>query len=131
MISILSDHDIEFYARLLWSQFSDSEWQAFGLYGFATFRDLEIAEDLTDRQIWLFCQQHNLLLLTANRNMDDTNSLETAIRELNQPGSLPVLTIARPKRPMNEAYRETCAYRVADIAVDLSKLRGSGRQFIP
>src|SRR2546430_697758 len=67
----------------------------------------------------------------ANRNMDDANSLETAIRELNQPDSLPVLTIARPKWLMNEAYREDCAYCVAGIVVDLPKLLGSGRQFIP
>jgi hypothetical protein len=131
MISILSDHDIEFYARLLWSQFSEGDWHSFGLGDFATFRDVGIAKNCSDRNIWLFCQRHNMLFLTANRNMDDASSLETAIRELNQADSLPVLTIARPKLLMNESYREDCAYRLADIMVDLAMLRGSGRQFIP
>ncbi len=72
-----------------------------------------------------------MLLMTANRNMDDASSLEAAIRELNQADSLPVLTIARPKWLMNEGYREDCAYRVAEIVVGLETLLGSGRQFIP
>ncbi len=54
MISILSDHDIEFYARLLWSQFSERDWRAFGVKDLVTFRDLGIAEDSSDRDIWLF-----------------------------------------------------------------------------
>jgi hypothetical protein len=131
MITLLSDHDIEFYARLLWLEFSEPNWHAFGASAFATFRDLGIAETATDREVWLFCQRHGMLLITANRNMDETDSLEAVIRELNQPDSLPVLTVARPKLLMNKPYREQCAYRTADILIDLEKLKGSGRQIIP
>jgi hypothetical protein len=131
MIGLLSDHDIEFYARLLWSHFSGPEWESIGVSGFATFHDLGIDIESSDRDVWQYCQRHNLLLITANRNMDESDSLEAVVRELGQPDSLPVLTIARPKWLMNESYREQCAYRVAGIVIDLARYCGTGRQFIP
>jgi hypothetical protein len=131
MLSILSDHDIEFYARLLWMQFTEAQWHRLGLASFAMFVDVGIRDDLPDREVWSYCQEHELLLLTANRNMDGDDSLEAAIRDLGQSDSLPVLTIVRPKWLMNPRYREDCAYRVAEVVLDIENLRGTGRQFIP
>jgi hypothetical protein len=131
MIGLLSDHDVEFYVRLLWSQFDAGQWQIFGIDRFATFQDLQIDVRSSDREIWHYCQQHDLVLVTANRNMDDENSLEAVLRQLVQPDSLPVLTIVRPQRLANLSYREDCAYRIADIAIDLPRYRGTGRQFVP
>jgi hypothetical protein len=123
MIGLLSDHDIEFYAGLLWSHFTVPEWQGFGVSCLATFRDLEIEIESSDREVWSYCQEHGFLLVTANRNMDESDSLEATIRELGHAAALPILTISRPKRLMNAPYREDCAYRIADIVIDLARYR--------
>jgi hypothetical protein len=58
--------------------------------------------------------------------------LEAVIRELGDVRSLPVLTIADPERVLADtAYRELCAYRIADIALELEGNRGTSRLFIP
>lgn len=72
-----------------------------------------------------------MLLLTANRNLQQEDSLEQTIRENNQPSSLPVVTISDPNRMVEAAYRERCAARLAEIAIYLSDYLGSGRLYIP
>ncbi|HEY1858722.1 MAG TPA: hypothetical protein VGG61_00095, partial [Gemmataceae bacterium] len=46
-----------------------------------------------DSLVWETCQQRDLVLLTDNRNQDDSASLEATIRLRNAANCLPVLTI--------------------------------------
>lgn len=44
------------------------------------------------------CQDHNILLITGNRNAESPESLEMTIRQRNASNCLPVLTLANPDR---------------------------------
>jgi len=48
-----------------------------------------------------------MILLTANRNMENENSLEQTLKEENISTSLPVLTV-RQERMKQRIYREQC-----------------------
>lgn len=132
MIGLLADHDVEGLARLIWAQFAEEDWRALNLSSLVFLSDIGLAATASDREIWLYCQREERLLLTANRNMRGVDSLESVIRELSNVDSLPVLTLADPKRVETDGtYRELCAYRIADIALELKDYRGTLRQFIP
>jgi len=71
-------------------------------------------------------------LVTANRNADTADSLERVIRAENQPDSLPVLTLADPRRvERDRAYAERTAERILDYLLRIDELRGSGRLYAP
>lgn len=132
MIGLLADHDVVLQAQLIWAQFSPADWQGMSVTSLAFLRNLNLTINSTDREIWLACQRDERILLTANRNMRGQDSLEAVVRELGRANSLPVLTIADPKRILvDAAYRELCAYRIADIALALDANRGTARLFIP
>jgi len=131
MIRFISDHDIELYVRILWAQFSEEDWLELGVAACHTFDELGIGVASSDRGVWLYCQSNNLLLITGNRNMEGNDSLEATIRELTRQDSIPVITVAQPEMVLDPAYREDCAYRIADIVADLPNLLGSRRQIIP
>jgi hypothetical protein len=132
MIGLLADHDVERQARLIWAQFSPRDWEGMHVSSLAMVTDVGLLASASDREIWLACQRTERVLLTANRNMEGVDSLEAVIRELGDASSLPVLTIADPDRVLFDAdYREMCAYRIADIALELEKNLGTARLFIP
>ena len=72
-----------------------------------------------------------MMLLTYNRNMRDTDSLEQTIREENTPTALPVITIGRVERLREKSYRERCVVRLVEIGLEREQYRGTGRIFIP
>ncbi len=97
-----------------------------------TLSQAGFAPSASDRDIWLYCQSRRLLLLTANRNRRGEDSLQEVLEELNQESSLPVLTLANPQRALfDSVYRELCAYRICDIALDLASYLGAARLFVP
>ncbi len=81
--AILSDVCIETQVRVLaviltgpvWHDI----WARLGLE-YRTFRDVGLAADTPDDAVWDFCQREQMLLITANRNEDGPDSLETTIR---------------------------------------------------
>jgi hypothetical protein len=120
MRGILADNNIERHVRILvgilqgpdWSEFWDSLQLAFW-----TFATLPLPRGTLDRDLWLTCQHQQLVLITANRNMDGEDSLEAAIRELNTPESLPVLTLAAADEVLrSSAYAEKIAARLRLLA---------------
>jgi hypothetical protein len=131
MIALLSDHDIELHARLIRSIFTVEQWRALGVASLSTLIEAGLDPGSSDRRVWEFCQAHDLLLLTGNRNIDGPDSLGQTIEDLNAPSALPVLTIGVRERVLDAAYREDCAYRIADIVSQLDRVRGTGRLFIP
>jgi hypothetical protein len=85
-----------------------------------------------DREVWRFAQANHMILLTANRNMEDETSLEQTLRDENTMTSLPVLTVGNQERILYEIpYRERCAERLVDVMLDLENYIGVGRVFIP
>jgi hypothetical protein len=75
--------------------------------------------DATDAAIWQVCQDHNILLITGNRNAGSPASLEMAIRQRNASNCLPVLTLADPDRiQCDRHYAESIVKRLFDILID-------------
>ena len=72
-----------------------------------------------------------MTILTANRNMKGEDSLEQVMREENTENSFPVLTIGNLDHLSEAEYRERCAERLIEIAVDIDNYKGVGRLFIP
>ena len=95
------------------------------------FDKAELTFDSSDRAVWRFAQDNQMILLTANRRMKGIDSLEQIIREENTSTSLPVLTIGSLDRFSDREYRAQCAVRLVDILLDLENYRGVGRIFIP
>ena len=69
------------------------------------FVDVGLAANTDDRTLWRYCQTHRIILLTANRNMKDADSLEQTIREENTETCLPVVTIGNNGRVTNDGRR--------------------------
>jgi len=72
-----------------------------------------------------------MILLTANRSMHEPDSLEAVLRTKVTAQSLPVVTIADPRRVSEPAYLERCVLRLVEIVLDLDSYRGAGRLYIP
>ncbi len=87
--------------------------------------------DSSDRLVWRYAQAHQMMILTANRNMKGEDSLEQVMREENVEDSLPVVTIGSLDRFSEPDYRERCAERLIEIVVEIDQYKGAGRLFIP
>jgi hypothetical protein len=97
-----------------------------------SFTDVELNRDDSDVIVWRRCQERDLVLLTANRNARGADSLEVAIRTLNTPRCLPVITIGDGDRVLyNRDYAHRAADKLLDYLFDLDKFRGTGRLYIP
>jgi hypothetical protein len=96
-----------------------------------TFAQVGLPYTSSDREAWRFAQDNGMLLLTANRHMEGEDSLEQTIRRENTPTSLPVVTIGNVNRMVDRVYRELCAIRLLEIALDIDNYLGTGRIFIP
>lgn len=96
------------------------------------FGDFDLGDDVSDAEIWDVCQDNGVVLITANRNADDPDSLESTIRQRNSPACLPVLTLADPDRIQHDRrYAEQAAERLLEILFDLDAVRGAGRLYLP
>lgn len=131
MLTVLVDHNIEGQATLLWQTILTEKWTELLPMQFVTFSEVNLPIDSNDRQVWRFAQANRMLLLTDNRSLNDTDSLEQTLREENTPTSLPVLTIGNKRRVGERLYREQCANRLVDIGLDLANYLGQRRIFIP
>lgn len=73
MTGIMADHNIEghFVALLrLWTSGPwKSLWESLSIET-ETFEGLGLPHETSDRDLWRACQQHDLVLPTANRNDD-------------------------------------------------------------
>jgi hypothetical protein len=132
---ILADINVEGQQIAIVSIWNSEDWReiwhGLGL-SWESFRSLGLPEDSSDADIWRRCQREKLVLITANRNDDTSDSLEATIRGENQPDSLPVVTIANPTRVMRDRhYAEAVAIRLLDYLIFIDSYRGTGRLFVP
>src|SRR5258708_4558409 len=96
------------------------------------FEEIGLAHDVSDLLLWQACQREQLILITDNRNLDSSDSLESTIREHTKAESLPVLTIASiPRLLESRDYVEHVIERIFEILLDIDAMRGTGRLYIP
>jgi hypothetical protein len=131
----MADHNIEGHfvvlLRIWTSEAWKSVWESLACE-VASFTRLGIPYDTSDRDLWQLCQQYEIVLLTANRNDAGPDSLEATICALNEPTSLPVLTIADPPLIFaSRSYAERVAIQVLEYLLELDNFRGVGRLFVP
>ena len=131
MIIILADHDIEGHAYSIMGVLGTEGWLEMVDLRLATFVEVGLPFSSSDREVWHFAQEHGMVLLTNNRNMDDEDSLEQTLREENAPTSLPVLTIANVNRMSERRYRERCAFQLLEIVLELKEHLGRSRVYLP
>lgn len=135
MVTILADHNIEGQLRVLTAIWTSSDW--LDLWRFLSgdvqsLAGLGIPDDVPDSDLWQICQERGMILITGNRNADGENSLEVTMRRLGRDDCLPVLTIGDPDRVISDrVYASAVAVKVLEILLDLDRLRGTRRLYIP
>ena len=135
MRGILADINVVKHRRSLIRTWTSDTWRdlwnAMGLQ-VLDFSALDLSDRSPDALIWRICQRERLVLITANRNQDGPDSLETTIRTENQPDSLPVITIANAKRVLRDRdYAERVAESILDYLIRIDEFRGTGRLYAP
>jgi hypothetical protein len=131
MITVISDHDIEGHAELLWGTIAATGWFDTLSAQLVRFADVELAQNSNDREVWRFVQSQHMILITNNRNLEDNDSLEQTLRDENMSDSLPVITISKIDRLADRTYRLACAERLLELLIYLDDYRGVGRIYIP
>lgn len=130
-MTILVDHNLKGQALLRWGTLAAEGWLVLLPLRLVTFEDVGLPMHSSDRTVWQFTQANRMLLLTGNRSMRGSHSLEQALREENTATSLPVITVASADRLDERLYRERCGSRLVEIILDLDNYLGVGRLFIP
>ena len=127
----LIDHNIEGQSLILFGSITSEGWLETLPSRFISFDEVELPITSSDRVVWRFAQENQMILLTANRSMKGEDSLEQVIREECLPTSLPVVTFANVARIIEREYREECVDRLIEIALYLENYLGVSRLFIP
>lgn len=130
-MKVLLDHHLKKQGILLWATMGSEGWLKLLDIPMLTFNDVGLPINSSDRSVWMFAQEKQLILLTGNRNSEGEDSLEQTIRNENTPSSLPVVTISMVSRMEERAFREQCAERLVEIILNIENYLGSGRVYIP
>jgi hypothetical protein len=130
-VIFLIDHNIEGQSLILFGSITSEGWLEVLPIRFISFDEVELPITSSDRTVWHFAQENQMILLTANRSMKGEDSLEQVIREECLPNSLPVVTLANVDRIVEREYREECVDRLIEIALYLDNYLGVSRLFIP
>jgi len=73
-----------------------------------------------------------MILVTANRNAEGPDSLEATLRSQNTTSSLPVFTFANARKVLNSRkYADRVAAQLLDYLLDIDRVRGTGRLYLP
>ncbi len=131
----MADNDVtgQFEAILHVGQGEDwrQVWESLGLL-VLTFENIGLPRTAPDLTVWQTCQDLQIALLTANRRSREPESLEATIRSRNQATSLPVFTISDAGRVFKDGgYATRVAVRFLQYLMDIDKVRGTGRLYLP
>lgn len=130
-ITALLDHDIEGHVVYLEAGLEETGWDQLIEVNFVLMRDCGLAENAPDNEIWRYAQEHDMLLITNNRNNDGEASLHATIARENTPDSLPVVTVSCKDSLGLADHQQRAADALANIVIYLERFRGAGRVFIP
>jgi hypothetical protein len=75
-VKVLLDHHVKKQGILLWAAMGSEGWLKLLDIPMQTFADVGLPIDSADREVWRFAQTNQYILLTANRNNEDEDSLE-------------------------------------------------------
>jgi hypothetical protein len=135
MPGLMADNDVQGPFKALIRHIRSGDWKDVWLdlnLTVETFQSLTLTRSATDRVVWKTCQDRQIILVTGNRNKEGPDSLEATLEEENTPDSLPVVTLARPRRiSRSKEYRERTAIKLLEYLQDLDFYRGVGRLYIP
>lgn len=138
MASVLFDENIQGHLRYFLDVLDGVGLRQYLLdlgIDFYDFPACELPSGLKDRDLWLYCQDAELVLLTDDRNRDNAGSLQATLEELVTSTCLPVLTISnKGEFEHSRAYAERVAKSVAEVLYGLTvngEWRGVARQFVP
>jgi hypothetical protein len=135
MPSLMADNDVAGQFHLLISYLQGETWcEIWTNLGvqIRTFDEFGMSLKEKDVIVWRVCQQHDVVLVTGNRNREGPESLEATIHEFNTIESLPVITLADPDRiSSDKAYAKRVAARLIEVLFDLESYRGAGRVYVP
>lgn len=128
----LIDHNLQGHALVFFGAIASQGWLDIVQIRFVNFAEIELPINSDDRVVWRLAQKNQMILLTANRSMKGTDSLEQVMREENISTSLPVITISNADRLINDSqYRDRCVESLVEIVLDIDNFRGAKRIFIP
>jgi len=135
MKAILADNDVEGILAALVSIWLSDTWRDHWIElncSLETFPSLDLPRNASDAVVWEACQNHQIVLITGNRNAESPESLEATIRNLNRPDSLPVFTLSNPNRILKDrGYANLVAERLLDYLMSVQDYRGTGRIYVP
>jgi hypothetical protein len=113
------------------SDYWQNTWEELELE-IVTFENLGLDRRSPDSLVWRTCQDQQIVLVTANRNQEGSDSLEATIRAFNKINSLPVFTLANPDRILvDRDYADLVAERMLDRLIEIDKFLGAGRIWLP
>ena len=128
----LIDHNLNGHALIFLGSIASQGWLDILPIRFITFDEIGLPINTNDRAVWRLAQEHQMILLTANRSMKGKDSLEQVMREEITPNSLPVITIGNADRLLNDSeYRERCVESLIEIVLGINGYMGVSRLFIP
>ena len=127
----LVDYNLDGYALIFLGILTKLGWLELISIQFVTFKEAGLSMESSDRLVWHYAQENQMMILTANRNMKGDDSLEEVMRQENTETSFPVVTIGNLDRLDEFDYRERCIERIIEIILDIEQYMGAGRLFIP
>jgi hypothetical protein len=135
MQGIMADNDVlgqlQIMIRLLHGEAWRDLWLGLNLRVW-TFEDLGLKTDAPDADLWHICQDHQIVLITGNRNSEGPDSLEATIKQHNNANSLPVLTLADPKAlSQGGIYAGRVVETMLQYLLEIDNVRGTGRLYLP
>lgn len=133
--AILADVNIEGHAEVILDVLESESWHELWAevnLPFLTFEDLHWDREMSDALLWQTCQEQQFILLTANRNAEDPDSLELTMRARNTADSLPIFTLADADRVLDSRdYAQRVAARLLDYLQTIDRVHGTGRLYLP
>jgi hypothetical protein len=135
VIGILADANIQGYVDFLVAVMQAEPWSLFWddlKITYVRFADIGLPHNAPDPLIWETCQQRDLVLITDNRSEEDSDSLETTIREKSTIKSLPVFTIGDVQQLRHSRdYMNRVIEKFLESMERIDSLRGTGRLYLP
>ncbi|WP_445310068.1 hypothetical protein [Microcoleus vaginatus] len=75
-MTFLVDFNLDGYALLFLGILTKIGWLELVSIRFVTFREARLLMDASDRLVWCYAQENQMMILTANRNMKGEDSLK-------------------------------------------------------